>query len=364
MLLVMGTRPEVIKTAPVISALKKTPGLHPILIGTGQHRSLLDQMLHSFSLSLDENMRLMRPGQSPTDILSKGITRLTACFQHRRPALVLVQGDTTSALAGALAAFHLKIPVGHIEAGLRSGDLSQPFPEEMNRSVIDDIARLHFAPTQNNARTLIREGAAKSSVFITGNTVVDSVKTLLKKKLAIRNPKARQFSTGAGRKILLTAHRRESFGVPLQNIFGAISDLVKTHEDLRILYPIHPNPEVHRAAKRRLTHPRITLCDPLDYFDFLKTAQAADLIMSDSGGVQEEAPTLKTPIVVLRNITERGELIARNGWGKLSGTNRTKIVRDASSFLKRRKKTNRAPNPFGDGRSGPRIAAIIKRWLS
>jgi UDP-N-acetylglucosamine 2-epimerase (non-hydrolysing) len=354
-LLIVGTRPEVVKTAPVAFALKaaKIPFK---LIGTGQQRQLCRQMLQTFGLRLDKDLALMRPNQAPGQVLTGAISALFPIYRKIRPSLVLVQGDTTSALAGALAAQQAGIPIGHIEAGLRSGDFSQPYPEEMNRVFIDRIAELHFAPTKRAKDNLLREGIRRSGIWVTGNTVVDAVSLILASSHVYKEKKLKRFLTLPGTKAILTAHRRENLGPPLQRIFTGIKRLLNANPDLHILYPVHLNPAIQKAA-RTFTHRRLKKTGPLNYADFIHTAAHCRLILSDSGGIQEEAPSLGVPVVLLREVNDRPE-----GTARLAGTQPGKINREAQKILNSSSR-RRIANPFGDGQAAQRIGAKIFAFL-
>ena len=362
LLLVVGTRPEVIKLAPVARVLARR-GRRPVLAGTGQHRALLDQMLETFGLELDHDLDLMRRGQTPGDVLSAALPKLKEVFAAERPSIVVVQGDTTTALAAALAAFNMGIPVAHVEAGVRSRDLSQPYPEEANRVIIDRVARLHFAATRENRKNLLREGIPSRGIRVTGNTVVDSLRWMLKRQHAWGDKKLERFlAAREGRpKALLTIHRRESFGAPLKRVLGAVKLLVEKVPGLCVVFPAHLNPAVLGPA-RALKHPDILVSRPLSYPDFVRTAGRCDVILSDSGGVQEEAPTLGVPVVVLRAVSDRPEAV-KAGLAVLAGTSPALIVRgtmsvlrDASAF---RRSLRAHRDLFGDGKAAERIAEVL-----
>jgi UDP-N-acetylglucosamine 2-epimerase (non-hydrolysing) len=361
-LAVVGTRPEVVKMAPVVAALRRR-GVRTLLVGTAQHRELMDGMLATFSLKLDYDLDLMRPGQSPEGVLAAIQLALPRVLRAERPALALVQGDTTTALGAALCCAYQRVPVGHVEAGLRSFDRSRPFPEEMNRVLIDQVADLMFAPTRDSRANLMREGVPGRKVFVTGNTVVDAVQWLLERKPPAFPTKLKRFLTADGPKILMTAHRRESFGAPLREIFFAVNRLLERYPTLHVVYPVHPNPAVSVPARRLLRSARVLLAAPMDYATFIRAAKASDLILSDSGGVQEEAPTLGRPLLVLRDVTERPEVL-KTGLAALVGTDPDAIVRRASKLLDRRSNRNRTVrNPFGDGRAGEKIAGHVLDFL-
>lgn len=359
-LVVWGTRPEAIKMAPVVLALRREKRLLTRTCVTAQHRQLLDQALKVLAIRPDRDLDLMRPDQTLDALTARVLDGMRPVLLAEKPDLVLVQGDTTTAFAVAAAAHFLKIPVGHVEAGLRTHDFDQPFPEEMNRVLVSDLATLHFAPTPLAKKNLLKEGIPAKNIFVTGNTIVDALRLL-----------PRQTSGGArgrasNRLILLTAHRRESFGKPMENIFHAVLDLVKKHPDIEVLYPVHPNPNVKGPAYRILRHPRVRLTAPIPYTELLEAMRASTLILTDSGGIQEEAPSFGKPVVVLREVTERPEA-AMAGASFIAGTGRKAIVAAADRILNDPRLYRRmaaVPNPFGDGRAASRIAKVIARFFA
>jgi UDP-N-acetylglucosamine 2-epimerase (non-hydrolysing) len=353
---VIGTRPEAIKMGPVIRALERRPALETVVISTGQHRQMLDQVLQPFDIAVDLELSLMEPGQTLYRLSAKAIAAFEGALERLRPSLLLVQGDTTTAFLGALAAFYRQIPVGHVEAGLRTGNKYSPFPEEMNRRLITTLADLHFAATAENRRVLLAEGVAPERVFVTGNTVVD----MLSLSLALPPPPALPLTPGK-RLVLVTAHRRESFGAPMAEMFAGLREIASSYPDIEMVYPVHLNPKVQNPAREQLGDlANVRLIEPLDYFSFVHLMARAALILSDSGGVQEEAPSLGVPVLVLRNETERIEAVA-TGAVKLVGTSRANIVAEARRVLDGREPWPRAPNPYGDGRAAERIAAEVLR---
>lgn len=355
---IIGTRPEVIKMTPVVRALRAAPWARCIVIATAQHRGLLDQMLARLRIPVDHDLDLMVNGQHPSDLMARMLPALDAVLTRIHPDAVLSQGDTTTVLGAALCAFHRRIPFGHVEAGLRTHDLEQPFPEEGYRQMVSRIARWHFAPTESAATALRAEGILPDRIHITGNTCID---TLLQTVAEIGPP-----TPGQGRTILLTAHRRENFGAPLRDIFQAIRTLVERFPDVRVVYPVHPNPSVHGPAHAMLgSHPRIDLREPMDYFEFVDLMRRATLILTDSGGIQEEAPALGKPVLVLRDVTERPEAIAA-GTARLVGSNSRSIVDAASSLLTRNDEYARMAqgvSPYGDGRAANRIAHLLAKSM-
>jgi UDP-N-acetylglucosamine 2-epimerase (non-hydrolysing) len=356
-LTVFGTRPEVIKLAPVIRALERR-GLEVILCASGQHREMLDQMLEVFSLRPDFDLNVMQANQSPLDVASRIFTELRPVLERTRPDWLVVQGDTTTVFAASWAAYHSRVPIAHVEAGLRTRDKFQPFPEEMNRRLTSVLADMHFAPTPLARSNLLAEGVDPASIFVTGNPVVDAVEAILRAPVDWSDSRLEKIE---GRFVLVTAHRRESFGPPLEEICGAIADLLAAHPDLTAILPVHRNPAVHDAVTRLLGRvPRMILTDPLSYPAFVHLMRGAELILSDSGGVQEEAPSVGTPVLVLREITERPEAV-ESGWAQLVGSSRKTIVDAATAWLAQNKKQQLAhcANPFGDGHSGDHIAELL-----
>ena len=366
-LTLFGTRPEIIKLAPVIRALEARPDRWRTLnVSSSQHTDLLYPFVERLAVRIDRDLAVMTPGQAPNEVLARVLAGLDPLLAAEQPDLLLVQGDTTTALAGALAAFHRGIPVGHVEAGLRSGDVMSPFPEEMNRRLITRLARYHFAATRENVDTLKAEGVHDDCIVLTGNTVVDS----LHEFRAGHVPSARLTDALARLKglrlIALTTHRRESFGDVMKGHLRVLRHFVERHEDLALVFPVHPNPAVRAAAEATLSGaPRVLCLEPLDYPDFIHLLSRAWLIVSDSGGVQEEAPTLGKPLLVLRENTERPEVLSC-GVGRLVGNQPARLdalleeaLVDAGWFERARN----TPNPFGSGGSGARIASAIERLL-
>jgi len=357
-LLAFGTRPEIIKLAPVIREMRKKPGLfHTTLLSTGQHRGLLDQMLDVFGLSPDIDLKVMQPGQTLARLTAGVLRKVSGILEEVRPDLVLVQGDTTTAMAVALASFYRGISVGHVEAGLRTGDVRNPFPEEMNRRMIGTVASLHFAPTAGAAANLKREGVPSDRIFLTGNTVVDALQVIRPLAAKTINP----LSCQGRRMILVTAHRRESFGRPLRAIGLALRDLASRYNDIEIVFPVHPNPRVKESVEFLRGLPRIHLLPPVDYLTFLRIMMDSDLVLSDSGGVQEEAPSFGKFVLVLREKTERPEGL-RAGLARLVPPDRKKIVEAVSGCLDDSKACARAArkvNPYGDGRAAVRIVRAV-----
>lgn len=356
-LCVIGTRPEAIKMAPVVKALQASNRFTVRVLATAQHRHMLDQVLKVFDLQPDVDLDIMRPNQALTELTSRLLLKLDGVLRSEKPAVVLAQGDTTTVMTVALACFYHRIPFGHVEAGLRTGDMANPFPEEMNRVIAGRLSRWHFAPTESARRNLLREGVADERIWVTGNTVIDALKSV-----AERRPEMGIALDDSKRLVLVTAHRRENFGEPFREICRAVRTLADRNKDVQILYPVHPNPNVQTAAHEILgDHPRIVLCPPLDYLPFVAAMQRAYLILSDSGGVQEEAPALGKPVLVLRRETERPEAVEA-GVVKLVGPDFARIVGEAQCLLDdpaAYKDMARGVSPYGDGLAAGRIASVL-----
>ncbi|MCB9885876.1 MAG: UDP-N-acetylglucosamine 2-epimerase (non-hydrolyzing) [Planctomycetes bacterium] len=360
-LVVVGTRPEAVKLAPVVHALQRHPHLTTRVLATAQHRHLLDQIHEFFAITPDRDLDLMRPDQSLADLTARMIAALDPVLAAEQPALVLAQGDTTTVMVTALACFYRRIPFGHVEAGLRTGDTANPFPEEMNRVLVGRMARLHFAPTDTSRDNLLREGTDPAAVHTTGNTVIDAL------LWAAERVDPAPFRPAPGKRlVLVTAHRRENFGQPFEHVCAALRELAD-RPDVQMLYPVHPNPNVRDVAHRVLAgHPSIQLVDPLDYPAMVAAMRACDLILTDSGGVQEEAPSLGKPVLVLRSTTERPEGV-QAGAARLVGTDRRAIVAAATELLDdpaAYAAMANVVNPYGDGRAAERIAAIVSDFLA
>lgn len=356
---VIGTRPEAIKMAPVIRALHSDGKFRCVVVVTAQHRDLLDQMLERFQIVVDHDLDLMTEGQSPTELIAKMLPLLERVLIEEQAEIVLAQGDTTTVFASALAAFHRRLPFGHIEAGLRTYDLDHPFPEEGYRQMVSRIARWHFAPTPVAASALRAEGIPSERIWVTGNTCIDALM-----QTVADLPDA---PVQAKRLILVTAHRRENFGQRIRNIFMAIRILADRYEDIRFIYPVHPNPNVRKVALEQLgKHPRIELSTPLDYFEFVSLMRQATLILTDSGGVQEEAPALGKPVLVLRDTTERPEALAL-GCSRLVGTDTMRIVDEVAKLLgdpEHMHRMSQARFPYGNGQASLEIVRALSDWAS
>lgn len=359
-----GTRPEAIKLVPVITELRRERDVFDVrVVVTAQHRSMLDQVLRVFDVRPDVDLDIMRPGQTLTDVSTRALNGIEKVISEWRPDIVLVQGDTTTAFAGALAAYYQKVRVGHVEAGLRTKDKFAPYPEEMNRRLIGCLADLHFAPTQRAKENLRREGVRANTIYITGNTVIDALFQVLSVKKPWRLPVLDRLDP-ARRVLLVTAHRRESFGPGFRRICQALATIARRNEDVEIVYPVHLNPSVRKPVMAMLgNEPRIHLIEPLEYLPFAHLMKRSYLILSDSGGIQEEAPALGKPVLVLRDKTERPEAIEA-GTAKLVGTDVKRIVAATERLLRSGTAYRRmahAENPFGDGKASKRISRVLAR---
>jgi UDP-N-acetylglucosamine 2-epimerase (non-hydrolysing) len=367
-LVVVGTRPEVIKVAPVVERLKRQSNdFETVIAATGQHRELLDQALSLFHISPDIDLNLMGPRQDLPTLTSRVLESMSATLNTVKPDIVLVQGDTTTVLASTLAAFYQQIPVAHIEAGLRSYNKYSPFPEEINRRLTSAMTDVHFAPTPLAKEALINEGVAADKIVVTGNTVVDALTYISRLPFFFHNSVLQDVDLNMHRLVLVTSHRRESWGIELQNICEAIKELVQKHPDIVVVYPVHPNPIVKNTAEQILKGlDRIYLVKPLDYMTFVNVMKKAHIILTDSGGLQEEAPTLKKPLLLLRDVTERPEAF-QTGLAKVVGTDREKIVQEASNLLNDKNLYQEmidSHNPYGDGKAADRIVTALLRWAN
>lgn len=366
-LVVFGTRPEAIKMLPVVRALRADSGFEATLCVTAQHRQMLDQVLELFAVKPDFDLDIMTRAQGLTGITTAVLSRLEPVLQEVAPDWVLVHGDTTTTMAATLAAFYQKVPVGHVEAGLRSGNMLQPWPEEMNRRVTDAIAAAFFAPTEGARQNLLRENVPAARVHVTGNTVVDALHEVVG-MIAARPALAAELDArfpflASGRPILLvTGHRRENFGEPFRELCAAIADLVRAHP-IQVVYPVHLNPNVQEPVKAVLGGiDHVHLIEPLDYLPFVHLMQKSHVILTDSGGIQEEAPSLGKPVFVMRNVTERPEAVEA-GTVRLVGTDRKRILDSVSEVLAdpaAYDRMSQAHNPYGDGRAAARIADILR----
>ncbi len=361
--IILGTRPEAIKLAPVIQLFRRSPEFDTQVVLTGQHREMVSQVMTLFDLKADIDLEIMQRQQTLTDITCRTLQGLEGVFEQRRPQLVLVQGDTTTAFAAALAAFYRKIPVGHVEAGLRTDQLMDPYPEEANRRLVSQIARLHFAPTEQAVENLYRSGVAEQ-VYQTGNTVIDALLTVADCQPVCDIP---GLDWSRYRVLLATVHRRENWGAPLEAIAKGFLRIVEARSDVALLLPLHRNPTVRDPLQAILgQHPRIFLTEPLDYAALVGAIQRCTLLLTDSGGLQEEAPSLGKPVLVLRETTERGEAITA-GTAKLIGTSAERIFKETLELLQDDGLYNQmatAINPFGDGQSAQRILKLVKQFVS
>jgi len=357
-LISFGTRPEAIKMAPLVLELKTRPEIETVVCVTGQHLQMLEQVLNVFDIQPDYNLSVMKEGQTLFDVTTNILAGIKPVLEQEQPDIVLVHGDTTTTFAVSLAAFYLQIPVGHVEAGLRTHNIYSPFPEEYNRQAVGLVAALHFAPTEQSKNNLIAEGKNPNHIFITGNTGIDALKTTIKDEY--QNEELNW--VGDNKLILLTAHRRENLGEPMENMFRAIMRIVEEHEDVKVIYPVHLNPKVRATADAILAnHPRIRLIDPLEVIDFHNFLNKAHIILTDSGGIQEEAPSLGKPVLVMRDTTERPEGVAA-GTLKLAGTDEETIYTLCKELLEDEmiyQAMSNASNPYGDGTASEQIADIL-----
>lgn len=358
---VFGTRPEAIKMAPLALELKANPNIDDIVCVTAQHREMLDQVLNIFNLNPDFDLNIMQSRQTLATITTKALEGLDGVIKEAKPDMILVHGDTSTTFVGALAAFYNQVPVGHVEAGLRTYDKYSPFPEEMNRKLTGQIAELHFSPTVNNKNNLLRENISKDNIFITGNTVIDALKTTVDKNYTLCDSMKNVDFEGK-RVILLTAHRRENLGIPLRNIFNAIRRIINDFPDVEVVYPMHMNPAVREPAREILGDlPRVRLIEPVDVRDLHNAMDRCFFVMTDSGGIQEEAPSLGKPVLVLRNETERPEAVAA-GTVKIAGVDEENIYSLAHQLLTDENeyaKMSHAVNPYGDGFASKRTVEAI-----
>ena len=358
-MLVFGTRPEAIKMCPLVNVLKKRKKIETIVCVTGQHRQLLDQVLEAFDVKPDYDLKIMKERQTLEDVTCNILSKIGAVLEREKPDVVLVHGDTSTAFVSALACFYRQIPVGHVEAGLRTYNLYSPFPEEFNRQAISIISKYNFAPTEKAKNNLLREGKNPDSIYVTGNTAIDALKTTVKDEYF---HKELEWAKGS-RMILITAHRRENLGEPMKNMFKAIKRVLDEHDNVKAIYPIHMNPLVRETAQAVFGQDdRIHIIEPLDVLDFHNFQKRSYLILTDSGGVQEEAPSLGKPVLVMRDTTERPEGIEA-GTLKLVGTEVETIYKAFTGLLDNQEeyeKMSQASNPYGDGFASERIADILE----
>ena len=365
-MLLYGTRPEAIKMAPLVLALEAHADLDPIVAVTGQHREMLDQVNRIFDIKPDHDLDLMVPGASLIDMAARTLSTTGALIAAQRPDAVVVQGDTTSAMVSALASFYLEVPVVHLEAGLRTGDLTAPFPEEGNRRLVAPLAQLHLAPTAVSRANLVGEGIAESIVPITGNTVIDALHLAVSMPVEFTDPAVSEVISSGDRFVLVTAHRRESWDGPMISAMRGLRSVVDAHPDVRFLIPMHRNPRVRAVIEPALSKAaNVVLTEPMDYHEFAHAMSSAYVLLTDSGGVQEEAPSLGKPVLVMRDTTERPEAVDA-GTVKLVGTDAAVLASELHSLLvdhDRYRAMSQAHNPYGDGLAAPRCAAAIGHLL-
>jgi len=368
-LAILGTRPEAVKLAPVIKRIESYPNeFRSLVCVTAQHRQMLDQVLNLFDIKPDYDLNIMKPHQTLFDITCNALMGLKRVLEKEQPDIILVQGDTTTTFVASLAAFYLKIPVGHVEAGLRSFDKFRPYPEEINRKMTTHIANLHFAPTWQSKENLLKEGIEESTIWVTGNTVIDALLMIAEQVTSNARKWDAYFSEkwkitfDSKRIILITGHRRESFGEGFQNICGALKIIASGHKDLKLIYPLHLNPNVQQPVKNILGGiENVQLIEPLDYEPFVYLMTKSYIILTDSGGVQEEAPSLGKPVLVMRDVTERPEAVEA-GTSKLVGTDVDKIVFETEKLLNDMdyyQKISHTHNPYGDGKASEMIVEVL-----
>lgn len=360
---IFGTRPEAIKMAPVVKALEAADDMESIVTVTAQHREMLDQVLHLFSITPDYDLNIMSQGQTLYDVTCKALLGLQGVLKEAKPDVVLVHGDTTTTFVGALAAFYEGIPVGHVEAGLRTGNIYSPFPEEMNRKLTGAIGTYHFAPTSTSESNLLKENINPAHLYVTGNTVIDALQTTVQIDYTFKEELLNQIDYINNKVILVTTHRRENLGDPMRNVYEAIRDIINEQEDVEVIFPMHRNPKVRNIVQDVLGHmDRVHLIEPLEYEPFANLMARTYLIMTDSGGIQEEAPSLGKPVLVLRDTTERPEAVEA-GTVKLVGTDKESVYRTATELLMNETAylaMSNAVNPYGDGLASDRIVQALR----
>ena len=360
---IFGTRPEAIKMAPVVKALEAADDMESIVTVTAQHREMLDQVLHLFSITPDYDLNIMSQGQTLYDVTCKALLGLQGVLKEAKPDVVLVHGDTTTTFVGALAAFYEGIPVGHVEAGLRTGNIYSPFPEEMNRKLTGAIGTYHFAPTSTSESNLLKENINPAHLYVTGNTVIDALQTTVQTDYTFKEELLNQIDYINNKVILVTTHRRENLGDPMRNVYEAIRDIINEQEDVEVIFPMHRNPKVRNIVQDVLGHmDRVHLIEPLEYEPFANLMARTYLIMTDSGGIQEEAPSLGKPVLVLRDTTERPEAVEA-GTVKLVGTDKESVYRTATELLMNETAylaMSNAVNPYGDGLASDRIVQALR----
>jgi UDP-N-acetylglucosamine 2-epimerase (non-hydrolysing) len=360
--IIVGTRPEAIKMAPIALEMRGRDGIEPVLVLTAQHRQMCDDVLEVFSLEPDYDLDIMKPNQSLFEVTARLARRLEEVFAEVRPDIVLVQGDTTSTFMGSLCAYYLKIPVGHVEAGLRTFNKYSPFPEEVNRKLTTVVSDLHFAPTDVAREFLLREGVPGRDVFVVGNPVIDALLHVAGKDYEFTDPALRGVDFGARRVIAITAHRRESWGRPFDDMMKALRDIAARYEDVLVVFPVHPNPNVRESVDRNLKGAeRVLLVEPLDYKQFVKLLKSCHFIITDSGGIQEEAPSLGKPVLLMREVTERPEGV-KAGAVRVVGTRREDIAGAAAALLDSEREYRNMvipENPYGDGHAAEKITDVV-----
>lgn len=364
-LTIFGTRPEAIKMAPLVKTLQREEGISCRVAVTAQHREMLDQVLDLFSICPDYDLQIMQAGQTLYDITTRALSGLREVLERERPDLVLVHGDTSTTFVGALAAYYQQIPVGHVEAGLRSGDKYSPFPEEMNRRLAGTICDLHFAPTTLAKENLLREGICPQGIYVTGNTVIDALLSTVAQEYTFREPQLKELDFINKRIVLVTTHRRENLGEPMRQMYLAMRDIVREFPDVILVFPVHKNPAVRKVVKEVLGDCKgVVLTEPLDYQPFANLMNKAYLVLTDSGGLQEEAPALGKPVLVLRDNTERPEAVEA-GTALLVGTGREKVYSSVKRLLTETEayqKMAQSVNPYGDGQAARRILESLRHF--
>lgn len=359
---VFGTRPEGIKMAPIIKELEKREGVESVVCTTGQHRAMLDQVLNIFQIKPDYDLNIFQPGQSLSEIATRSLQGIEEIIKKENPDVLLVQGDTSTVFVGALAGFYQKVKVGHVEAGLRSGNMYSPYPEEAHRKLAGILSEYNFAPTENNRQNLLKEGYDDKKIYITGNTVIDALKYVVKEEYVFENDLLNSLDYENRKVVLLTCHRSENIGEPMENIFAAVKDIVNKHEDIEVVFPMHLNPKVRNVAYKHLSNnPRIHLIEPLDYEPLANLMSKTYIICTDSGGIQEEGPYFGKPVLVVREETERPEGIEA-GTAKLLGTKYADVFAGLDLIISNKEeyvKMANAVSPYGDGTASEKIIDIL-----